>query len=841
VALAALLAIVLWRTMTGTRGRDTVSYSEFTTEYLAKGQVHAIRVIGDRLEATLKPAGAEEVPERKLVYLGSLQITPELAKSWAERGVNVEFRPSSSAWRTLLNALPYAAILVVIFFLFRQAQSGQRGIFTFGKSRARELTEDVPTITFAEVAGVEEAKQELQEIVEFLREPGKFQRLGGKIPRGVLMVGPPGTGKTYLARAVAGEAGVPFFNISGSDFVEMFVGVGASRVRDLFERAKAKASCIVFIDEIDAVGRHRGAGLGGGHDEREQTLNQLLVEMDGFDTNSTVILIAATNRPDVLDPALLRPGRFDRQVVLDMPDVRGREGILKIHTRDVILARDVDLHALAKGTPGLSGADLRNLVNEAALLAARNNRREVGMFEFEMAKEKVMWGVERRSLVMSDEERRVTAFHEAGHALAAIFTPGADPVHKVTIIPRGRALGLTAYLPDDERHTVSQSWCTGKLVGILGGRAAEELVFGEITNGAAGDLEMASALARRMVCEWGMSPRVGPVAVGGKNEEIFIGRELVQSRALSERTLQIIDDEVRRIIDGALRQASALFERNRAALDAIADALLVREVLDRKQIDQIIQPLLAKSGTSAEIEPTSASSRGPIVVERPASSAPSARPAPPRPKEQDDVRAGSDVREGKQHRPHPEERPPALEPAEEPTVVFHDESPLPSPKIPEKSAASPKPMTFGRKPKMVKRFGLPSSEVPETGISVSSVVGGHLMVYGRPLRAASNGGAQSKSAQPADEQPHAPDVLPADADAMPHDEQGGVIQTGVIQTEEEPPTIQQEGDVAAQPEVTDAAQGEEHGEQSASSVTPKETMAESEKSSDEQGNQAANL
>jgi len=745
MVLAALLGIVLWRTVSGTRGRDTISYGKLRTECLAAGRVQSIRVIGDRLEATLKPSGAEEAPERKLVYLGTMQMTPELVESWIERGINVEFRPSSSAWRTALNALPYIAILFVIYLLVRQVQSGQRGIFSFGKSRARELTEDAPTITFAEVAGVEEAKQELQEIVEFLKEPDKFQRLGGRIPRGVLMVGPPGTGKTYLARAVAGEAGVPFFSISGSDFVEMFVGVGASRVRDLFGRAKAKAPCIVFIDEIDAVGRHRGAGIGGGHDEREQTLNQLLVEMDGFNTSSTVILIAATNRPDVLDPALLRPGRFDRQVVIDMPDVRGRDGILKIHSKNVPLAKDVDLREVARGTPGLSGADLRNLVNEAALLAARNGRREVGMHEFEAAKEKVMWGAERRSLVMTEEDRRVTAVHEAGHALATLLTPGADPVHKITIVPRGRSLGLTSYLPDDERHTVSRSWCVGKLTGALGGRAAEELVIGEITNGAASDLEIVTALARRMVCEWGMSPQLGPVMVSGKDGEVFIGKDLVQTRVLSEQTLQVIDAEVRRFIDEALQQAHRLLQGNRDALDALAKELLVREVLDRGQIERIIRPYIGTAPAAEDLEPIEEVLRGPIIVEHPATT-PRRRPErrdrsdePPR------KRTPKPTRRQKAEELKVEE-PKAEELREQHTVVLRDETSLPpepaadrkSDRGGESERVSPPrtPVTFGRKLKTVKRFGLPASEAPQSGIPVSSVLREDVIAYGRPLRPA---------------------------------------------------------------------------------------------------------
>jgi cell division protease FtsH len=451
------------------------------------------------------------------------------------------------------------------------------------------LNEGQIRITFADVAGCDEAKVELQEVIEFLRDPAKFQKLGGKIPRGVLLLGPPGTGKTLLARAVAGEAGVPFFSISGADFVEMFVGVGASRVRDLFDQGKKSAPCIIFIDEIDAVGRHRGAGLGGGHDEREQTLNQLLVEMDGFEQNNGVILIAATNRPDVLDPALMRPGRFDRQVVVDRPDVRGREGILKVHTKNIPLALDIKLDVLAKGTPGLSGADLANLVNEAALLAARKNQKEVTMRNFEEAKDKVMMGTERKSMLISDKEKRITAYHEAGHVLVAKYIPESDPIHKVTIIPRGRALGVTTSLPIDEKHTYSKKYLEALLAMLYGGRIAEKLVFNEFTTGAGNDIERASNLARKMVCEWGMSEKMGPLTYGAKEEELFLGREVTKHRDYSEETGKSIDEEVKKIINSAEKRAIEILSSNIDKLHMLSNVLLEREILDSEEIDKVLR------------------------------------------------------------------------------------------------------------------------------------------------------------------------------------------------------------------------------------------------------------
>ena len=519
-------------------------------------------------------------------------IENEVLKEWEQYGIPIRFVEPSNEWGLMLvNMLPWLLILGAWIFLARRMQGGgggSRGIFSFGKSKAKMLTEEKTKVTFEDVAGADEAKMELEEIIEFLKAPGKFTKLGGKIPKGALLLGPPGTGKTLLAKAVAGEAGVPFFSMSGADFVEMFVGVGASRVRDLFEVGRKNAPCIIFIDEMDAVGRHRGAGLGGGHDEREQTLNQLLVEMDGFDTKEGVILLAATNRPDVLDAALMRPGRFDRQIVVDRPDVRGREGILKVHTRKVPLDDTVDLEALAKGTPGLSGADIANLVNEAALLAARRDKNTVSMTDFEDSKDKIMMGMERKSLLITDEEKKTTAYHESGHVLVAKLIPGTDPVHKVTIIPRGRALGVTSYLPLDERHTYSKEYLEGMLAQLLGGRAAEKLVFNQLTTGAGNDIERATDLARKMVCEMGMSENLGPVTFGKKEQEIFLGREISQHRDYSEETAQEIDKEVRKIVTDAQEKAEKLLKDNMEKLHALAGALLDHEILDGDQIDRIL-------------------------------------------------------------------------------------------------------------------------------------------------------------------------------------------------------------------------------------------------------------
>jgi cell division protease FtsH len=512
---------------------------------------------------------------------------------WKAKGLDYSFDKESNEWlNVLIGFLPWVLIIAVWVIIMRRMQGqggGSRGIFSFGKSKAKLITPSSKRVTFKDVAGTDEAKMELQEIIEFLKEPTKFQKLGGKIPRGVLLLGPPGTGKTLLARAVAGESGVPFFSISGADFVEMFVGVGASRVRDLFEQGKKNAPCIIFIDEIDAVGRHRGAGLGGGHDEREQTLNALLVEMDGFEQNSGVIIIAATNRPDVLDPALLRPGRFDRQVVVDRPDVKGREGILKVHTRQIPLGEDVNLEVLAKGTPGLAGAELANLVNEAALLGARKNKKKVDMIDFEEAKDKVMMGMERKSLIISEEEKKTTSYHEIGHVLVARMIPDADPVHKVTIIPRGRALGVTSYLPIDEKHTYSKEYLEAMITYALGGRAAEKLVFNHYTTGAGNDIEKATNIARKMVCEWGMSDKLGPMSYGAKEEEIFLGREIQKHRDYSEKTAIEIDEEIREIINTAFERAVKILSDNMNLLHKLSEELLEREILDAEEIDSIIR------------------------------------------------------------------------------------------------------------------------------------------------------------------------------------------------------------------------------------------------------------
>ena len=528
---------------------------------------------------------------------------PELVKSLREKRVKIAAKPEEdSPWYMvlLLNWFPMLLLIGVWVFFMRQMQVGGGKAMSFGKSRAKLLTENQHRMTFSDVAGVDEAKDDLQEIIAFLKDPKKFTKLGGRIPKGCLLVGPPGTGKTLLARAVAGEAGVPFFSISGSDFVEMFVGVGASRVRDLFVQGKKNAPCIIFIDEIDAVGRHRGAGLGGGHDEREQTLNQLLVEMDGFETNEGVILIAATNRPDVLDPALLRPGRFDRRVVVPRPDIKGREGILQVHTRKVPLASGVDVGVLARATPGFAGADLENLVNEAALLAARNNKDKVEMQDFELAKDKVMMGAERRSMIISDEEKRNTAYHEAGHALVATLLPGADPIHKVTIIPRGMALGLTQQLPMDEKHTYPREYLLDNLVILFGGRVAEELVLEHMTTGAGNDIEKATDLARRMVCEWGMSEKLGPMTFGKKEEEIFLGRDFTQKVDYSENTAIEIDAEVRRIIQESYHRAKDLLKANIGLLHKVAGTLLEKEVLDGSEIDAIVREFGGNGGNGGD-------------------------------------------------------------------------------------------------------------------------------------------------------------------------------------------------------------------------------------------------
>ncbi len=562
--------------------KEPLSYTDFLA-MVEKGEVMSVTVQGEDIQGF-------SVGGKKFKTFAPKDT--DLIKTLRANNVRITAKPTDeSPWymTILISWFPMLLLIGVWIFFMRQMQTGGGKAMAFGKSRARLQSDQGPKVTFNDVAGIEEAKEELREIIEFLKDPKKFTRLGGRIPKGVLLMGSPGTGKTLLAKAIAGEAGVPFFSISGSDFVEMFVGVGASRVRDLFIQGKRNAPCIIFIDEIDAVGRHRGAGLGGGHDEREQTLNQLLVEMDGFESSEGVILISATNRPDVLDPALLRSGRFDRQVVVPVPDVKGREEILKVHTRKTPLAGGVNLNILARGTPGFSGADLENLVNEAALLAARIGRDLVDMADFETAKDKVMMGTERRSMIISEEERKNTAFHEAGHTLVARLLPGTDPIHKVTIIPRGRALGLTQQLPIDEKHTYPKDFLLNNLVIFLGGRAAEELVLEQMTTGAGNDLERATELARKMVCEWGMSEELGPLTFGKKEEQIFLGREIAQHRDYSEETARRIDQEVKRLVLEAYDKAQTLLKDNLAILRLLAQSLLEKETLDGETIDRIIQ------------------------------------------------------------------------------------------------------------------------------------------------------------------------------------------------------------------------------------------------------------
>jgi len=597
------LGVMLWKLVSTNASQareDEPSYSLLMAKIDA-GEIKEVTMYLSPNSYELK--GEYSKPQnQKFRAIIAKENAPEVTKALRDKAVQVKVQEVRSGdWvLILLNAAPLILLVGFCLFLMRQMQSGGNKALSFGKSRARLLSAQQKKATFKDVAGTDEAKEELQEIIEFLKDPQKFQKLGGRIPKGVLLVGPPGTGKTLLARAIAGEANVPFFSISGSDFVEMFVGVGASRVRDLFEQGKKNAPCIIFIDEIDAVGRHRGAGLGGGHDEREQTLNALLVEMDGFETNEGVILIAATNRPDVLDPALLRPGRFDRRVVVARPDVKGREEILRVHTRKVPIGDDVDLSIIARGTPGFSGADLANLVNEAALWAARQNRKFVMMVDFEMSKDKVMMGVERRSMILSDEEKKNTAYHEAGHALVAAMTPGADPVHKVTIIPRGMALGLTMQLPEDDKHTYTREYLETMLAVLMGGRSAEEIFLGHITTGAGNDIERATDIARNMVCEWGMS-ELGPLAYGKKEEAIFLGREIAQHRDYSEDTAIQIDKEVKRIVNGGYDSAKNLLSKNRDTLERIAQALLEREVIDANEVKMLMEgkPLPDKPRTAA--------------------------------------------------------------------------------------------------------------------------------------------------------------------------------------------------------------------------------------------------
>ena len=562
--------------------QSEVVFSDFMDK-VEQGQINEVVISGDNISGKYMDGNAFQTT--------APPKDQDLIKSLRQKNVRiVVVAPEQTSWymSILISWFPMLLLLGIWIFFMRQMQAGGGKAMSFGKSKARLLNDTKNKTTFKDVAGVDEAKEELHEIIEFLKEPQKFSKLGGKKPKGVLLVGPPGTGKTLLARAISGEANVPFFSISGSDFVEMFVGVGASRVRDLFEQGKKNSPCIIFIDEIDAVGRHRGAGLGGGHDEREQTLNQLLVEMDGFENNEGVILIAATNRPDVLDPALLRPGRFDRQVTVGRPDVKGREGILKVHTSTVPLLDGVDLKIIARGTPGFTGADLANLVNEAALLAARDDKKAVAMSDFEEAKDKVMMGVERRSMVISEKEKKTTAYHEAGHALVAVLLPGTDPLHKVTIIPRGRALGVTMQLPMDEQHTYQRNYLINSLAILMGGRCAEEICLGEMTTGAGNDIERATEMARKMVCEWGMSEKMGPLTYGAKEEQVFLGKDFSSQKNFSDQTAKLIDQEVKTLVMGGYTRATELLTQNRDKLEEMAQALLEHETLNAKNIQNIL-------------------------------------------------------------------------------------------------------------------------------------------------------------------------------------------------------------------------------------------------------------
>ncbi len=609
-----LASVVAYRLILGARSGDEEkpSFSGFMQE-VEKNAAHikSVKIDGQDYLVTYN----EPPPKDKVKLVGPTELAqgPVLA-ALDKAHVRYELeKRDESGWLTLIlgSVLPMAVIVFLFFLIMKQIQAGGGKAMSFGKAKAKLLTDNQNKITFADVSGVEEAKDEVEEIIAFLKEPKKFERLGGRIPKGVLMMGPPGTGKTLLARAIAGEAGVPFFSISGSDFVEMFVGVGASRVRDLFEQGKRHAPCIIFIDEIDAVGRHRGAGLGGGHDEREQTLNQLLVEMDGFESNGGVIMIAATNRPDVLDPALLRPGRFDRRIIVPRPDVKGREGILRVHARRVPLGGDVELGVVARGTPGFSGADLESLVNEAALLAARKGKDLVEMRDFEEAKDKVLMGPERKSMVISDKEKRITAYHEAGHTLVARLVPNSDPVHRVTIIPRGPTLGVTQQLPTEDRLNATKEWAEGKIAVLMGGRVAEELIFGHLTTGAGSDLETSTDLARKMVCSWGMSDKLGPVTFGRKEEHVFLGREIGQSNGYSEETARVIDSEVKRIVMDQYNRARQMIESHMDQLQALAEGLLTNETLGTDDIE-----ILLKGGTLPLRAPRPLhSSRGEVVAE----------------------------------------------------------------------------------------------------------------------------------------------------------------------------------------------------------------------------------
>ncbi len=582
VAIIALYQLV----HTPRTGTEEIPYSEFLVS-LENGDIKDLEFKGEQI--TGQYMGSTEDSVKSFETVGP--ANDQLIKTLEEKGVTFKFDSNKEGSLTsiLLNWAPLLLLVVIMVFFMRQLQAGGTKAMSFGKNKARMLSENQNKTTFKDVAGIDEAKEEVQEIVDFLRSPKKFTKLGGRIPKGILLVGPPGTGKTLLAKAIAGEAGVPFFIISGSDFVEMFVGVGASRVRDLFVQAKRHAPCIIFVDELDAVGRHRGAGLGGGHDEREQTLNQLLVEMDGFESNEGIIVMAATNRPDVLDPALLRPGRFDRQVVVPRPDVRGREEILKVHSRNTPLEEDVVLSVIARSTPGFSGADLENLVNESALHAARQGRMKISMEDFEYAKDKVIMGVERKSMIISDSEKKITAYHEAGHALVAKLTPGTDPIHKVTIIPRGMALGVTQQLPIEDRYTHSRTHLNATIMVLLGGRAAEEIVFGERTSGAGNDLERVTEIARRMVCEWGMSEKVGPITFGKGDEQVFLGKEISKHKDYSEETAIEIDGEIRSIVTNNYSKAKKLLEDNIDLLHKLSELLLDKEVIDGKELEELVK------------------------------------------------------------------------------------------------------------------------------------------------------------------------------------------------------------------------------------------------------------
>jgi cell division protease FtsH len=625
--LIILIPIAFYQMIGSSRGSaEEISYSSFQ-DYLDRDNIARVEVTsGKFVEGDFKrPISVDGRDVERFRVVLPIQDSELFLERLEEQSVPIAAKePKPSFGAVFIQLLPWVILIGLWVFFFRQVQQGGNRAFAFGKSKAKLLTGDTPKVTFQDVAGCDEAKVELEEIIEFLRDPQRFQRLGGRLPKGVLLVGPPGTGKTLLARAVAGEAARPFFSMSGSDFVEMFVGVGASRVRDLFEQGKSHAPCLIFIDEIDAVGRHRGAGLGGGHDEREQTLNQLLVEMDGFESNEGVILIAATNRPDVLDPALLRPGRFDRQIVVDMPDVRGREMILKVHARKIPLGDTVQLEVISRATPGLAGADLANIVNEAALLAARRNKQKVEMVDFEDAKDKLMLGIERKSLVLSDEERKLTAYHEAGHALVSLRVPGLDPVHKVTIVPRGRALGITFSLPEEDRHNYTKAYIVGRLAMAYGGRVAEEIIFGvdKVTTGAAQDIQQATEMARRMVTQFGMSDAIGPVAVGDREQQIFLGREFAQHREISDKTAELVDVEVRRILDKAFQRARDILRGDLNTLHRMAEALLERETLDRQEVELIAEgkELPQRAPPPAELTPGAESAASTV------SSAPGKRP-----------------------------------------------------------------------------------------------------------------------------------------------------------------------------------------------------------------------